>query len=275
EQERKGKLAAINRAMRYVNSEIVVFSDANTLLNEKCIINLVRHYKNKKVGGVAGEKRVFTSEGEPGGEGAYWRYESFLKKLDSDLYSVVGAAGELFSIRKSLYTPLKENIILDDFVQSLHVCLKGYVVRYEPEAYAMEKASISLADERERKIRISAGGFQAIGQLINLLNFFRYRTLSFQYISHRVLRWTLAPLSLVMLFFSSVYLCISLNSPFYGIILALQLLFYTLAIIGSFSKLKFFYLPHYFCFMNYCVVKGFWRFVLGKQGVAWHRAERH
>ena len=103
---RDGKVSAITRVMKFVTSEIVVFSDANTLLNKDSISKIVAHYSDPKVGGVAGEKKVVSLEknkvaGE--GEGLYWKYESFLKRIDSAFYSVVGAAGELFSVRTALY----------------------------------------------------------------------------------------------------------------------------------------------------------------------------
>ncbi len=165
ETARRGKLAAINRAMLIIDTPLVVFTDANTFVNPESIGLLVRHYADPRVAGVSGEKRVYASGADDAvgkGEGFYWKYESFLKKLDSRLYSIVGAAGELFSLRSALYTTLPENIVLDDFVQSLSLCADGHVVRYEPGAVAVEKGSLSIKDEMERKVRISAGGFQAM-----------------------------------------------------------------------------------------------------------------
>ena len=121
ENERKGKLAAMNRAMQFVETEIVIFNDANTLLNRESIGRIVAHYSDEKVGGVSGEKKILQSANDvvEKGEGLYWKYESFLKHLDSRLYTIVGAAGELFSLRSALYTSLPGNIIIEDFVQSL------------------------------------------------------------------------------------------------------------------------------------------------------------
>lgn len=275
EPQRKGKLAAMNRAVGYTRSEIIVFSDANALLNPESVKRLISHYSDAKIGGVAGEKKIQAGDSIAGGEGAYWRYESYLKKLDAKLYSVVGAAGELFSIRTSLYVPLNENIILDDFVQSLLLCKRGYRVQYEPGAFAIEQSSLSIADERERKIRISAGGFQAIGILKALLNIFRYRTLSFQYISHRVLRWTLCPLSLFLAFMASAYLIIYTEHWLYRVAFAVQVLFYLAAVAGSSSRWRIFYLPFYFCFMNYCAFAGLIRFARGRQQATWQKASRN
>ena len=282
ENERKGKLAAMNRAMQFVETEIVIFNDANTLLNRESIHWIVAHYSDEKVGGVSGEKKILQSANGAveKGEGLYWKYESFLKHLDSRLYTIVGAAGELFSLRSALYTSLPGNIIIEDFVQSLLVCSKGFVVRYEPKAYSLEKASFSVKDEMERKIRITAGGFQAMVYLKKLFNVFRHPVLSFQYISHRVLRWTLCPLALIVLFITSMMVWSLKASPLFGYFALLQAAFYILALAGWLMVRKnrnpgVFYLPFYFVFMNFCVFAGFARFLEGKQDVTWRKALRH
>lgn len=281
EPERKGKLAAMNRAMRYVQTGIVVFSDANGFINREAIKYIVGHYANPKVGGVTGEKKIRQdgSGAVAGGEGLYWQYESTLKHLDSRLYTVVGAAGELFSIRTELYTPLPENIVIEDFVQSLLLCKKRYVVRYEPAAYSEEQASGHLIDEMERKIRISAGGFQAIGLVSGLLNLFRYPVVFFQLVSHRLLRWTACPVALLLMPLASLTVYLGTGSFFYGIVTILQLMFYTSALTGWYHALqnkkhRLFYLPFYFLFMNYCVFAGFFRYLGGRQDVRWRKASR-
>jgi poly-beta-1,6-N-acetyl-D-glucosamine synthase len=280
--ERRGKVAAMNRAIRFVNAPIAVFCDANTLLNRECIRELVKHYTDPKVGAVAGEKKIMTgqdAQAAEAGEGLYWKYESFLKKLDSDFYSVVGAAGELFSVRTHLFEIAQEDTIIEDFVQSLKVCLKGYVVRYEPRAYAMESASVSIKDEQKRKVRICAGAFQAMGMLKELFNVFRYPVLSFQFISHRILRWTLCPLSLVMLFLVNIIMVLQGAGWFYRVSLGAQLFFYMLAVTGWIYanrniKLKALYVPYYFLFMNLSVFLGFFRFLQKRQTVLWEKAAR-
>lgn len=280
--QRKGKVAAMNRAINYVTAPIVVFCDANTLLNKDCIRELVKHYTIPKVGAVAGEKKIMTTASDKAagaGEGFYWKYESFLKRLDSELYSVVGAAGELFSVRTELFEKAQEDTIIEDFVQSLKVCMKGYVVRYEPKAYATETASLSIKDEQKRKVRICAGAFQAMGMLKDLFNVVKYPVLSFQFISHRILRWTLCPLGLVLLLLSNVILVWLGAGWFYSLMLALQSGFYFLAVTGwVFAnrniKLKLLYIPYYFLFMNISVFMGFFRFLQKRQTVLWEKAAR-
>ena len=279
--QRKGKVAAMNRAIDYVSAPIVIFCDANTDLNPGCVHAIVRHYNDPKVGAVAGEKVVSTNNRSAAGEGegVYWKYESFLKRMDSEFYSTVGAAGELFSIRTSLFEKAPEDTIIEDFVQSLKVCIKGYVVRYEPEAFAMEGPSASIREEMKRKVRITAGAFQAMGMLKELFNIFRFPVLSFQFISHRILRWTLCPLALVTLLISNCLLAFTTDGEFYQLFLIAQLVFYLMALTGwvfarKNIRLRFFFIPFYFAFMNAAVFAGFARFLKKRQSVLWEKAAR-
>jgi poly-beta-1,6-N-acetyl-D-glucosamine synthase len=278
---RKGKIHAVNRVMKHVRTPIVVFSDANTLLNTRAIRNLVRHYQNEKVGGVAGEKRIYRHDEDNAsgsGEGFYWKYESFLKQKDATVYSIVGAAGELFSIRTALYEEPPENMIIEDFYLSMRICAKGYRFMYEPDAYACETASASVDEEWKRKVRICAGAFQAMVKLKHLLNPFRYGILAFQYISHRVLRWTLAPLFLPIIVLANVWLAFT-GPVFYLWMLSAQVFFYLIALVGYWYRdrkisVKGFFVPYYFVIMNLSVYAGLLRYIRGKQSVMWEKARR-
>lgn len=281
ESARNGKIAATKRAMEYVDSEIVVFSDANTTINNDALLKIVKHYQNPKVGGVACEKKVRVQKvdnASGAGEGFYWKYESFLKQQDSDFYSVVGAAGELFSIRTKLFEPIPSDSIIEDFFMTMKIAEKGYVIKYEPEAYAIEDPSFSVAEEYKRKTRIAAGGIQSIIRLKSLLNPFKQPALTFLYVSHRVLRWTLAPISLLVIVILSFIL--ALKGSLIGQFLALtQILFYFLALVGFILrnkkvKAKVFYIPFYFTFMNYAVYVGAIRYFKGQQSVVWDKSKR-
>jgi poly-beta-1,6-N-acetyl-D-glucosamine synthase len=277
---RAGKSAAVNRTVGHARNEILIFSDANTMLNKEAIRNIARHYFDPKVGGVAGEKKVLSpTKNTSDGEGAYWKYESRLKQIDADFYSVVGAAGELFSLRRSLYEPLPSNAVLDDFVLSLRVAGNGYRIMYEPGAYAMELPSFSLKEEQKRKVRIAAGGFQSIGMLTSILAFWRHPRLSYLYFSHRVLRWTLSPLCLALAFLSGIILAFqpAANPVILSIAIA-QTVFYGMA---AAYKLplparvkKIAKIPYYFTFMNVSVILGFVRFCKGSQSAVWEKARR-
>ncbi len=277
---RGGKSAAENRAMQYVTTPVVIFTDANTDLNKEAIKNMIRHFYDEKVGCVSGEKRVMSSEedGASATEGLYWKYESFLKKQDSDWYTAVGAAGELVAFRTSLYEPMPHDTILDDFIQSMQIAAKGFKIVYEPEAYAMEEASVNIKEEIKRKIRICAGGWQSIARLQSRIGWKSDAKLAFQYYSHRVLRWTVTPFLMIIMFITSGLLSIS-GDVFLQSIFGLQALFYISALAGYIAetkniRLKLLYVPFYFCMMNWCVVAGLKRFMKKEQSAAWDKAVR-
>ncbi|REG89764.1 glycosyltransferase family 2 protein [Winogradskyella sediminis] len=283
--ERKGKINAMNRVMPFVKTPIVIFSDANTDLGKDSIIHIVNCFKDAKVGCVSGEKRIVdkTSDAAAGaGEGLYWKYESMLKKWDAELYSAVGAAGELFAIRTELYQEVEQDTLLDDFIISLRVAQQGYTIQYNPEAYAIETASANVKEELKRKVRISAGGIQSVIRLHALLNIFKYGVLSFQYISHRVLRWTVTPLSLLLLLPISAILAANVGFSslhFYSLFFWAQLLMYVCALLGwllenNATSVKILFVPYYFFIMNLSVVLGFFRFINNNQSVNWERAKR-
>jgi len=280
--QRAGKIAAVHRAMEFVDTEAVIFTDANTFLNKDALIKICRHYADPTVGAVAGEKRVHIDENadaSAAGEGFYWKYESALKKWDSELYSVVGAAGELFSVRRSLYLPVPADTVLDDFMISMLIAEKGYRIVYEPEAYATETASANVSEELKRKIRIAAGGIQSILRLKSLFNPFPYPILSFQYISHRVLRWTITPFLLILSFILNVVLAFEPGATGWQLLLFAQVLFYLLAFLGYIMekkqlRIKVLFIPYYFCVMNYAVLAGIIRYFTTTQSAVWEKAQR-
>ena len=285
--ERLGKIEAVNRAMQRIDSPFVIFTDANTTLNPEAIRHIMRHFADPQVGAVAGEKRIqlLTNEAAVGsGEGLYWKYESFLKRLDTELYSVVGAAGELFAVRTELYQPVEKDTLLDDFVISLRIAERGYRVVYEPDAYALERPSFSVGDEKKRKVRIAAGGFQAIARLHPLLNVFRYGWLSFQYTSHRVMRWAVAPFCLpLIVLLNAVLLALPekglFPAVFYQVLLLAQIGFYAAALVGYYLedrriRIKLLFVPYYFSFMNGCALLGYVRYRRGNDTGIWEKVRR-
>ncbi|MBO6605717.1 glycosyltransferase family 2 protein [Psychroserpens sp.] len=283
--ERKGKINAMNRVMPFVKSELVVFTDANTELGKDSLKHIARCFSDPKVGCVSGEKRIVnhSSDAAAGaGEGLYWRYESTLKKWDAELYSAVGAAGELFAIRTELYNEVEQDTILDDFIISLRVAQRGYTIQYNPDAYAIEAASENVSEELKRKIRISAGGIQSVLRLRSLFNIFKYGILSFQFISHRVLRWTLTPLCLLLLIPISATLAINegvLELGLYSSMFWIQMIMYLAALTGwllehKSTRIKMLFVPYYFFIMNLSVFLGFMRIINNNQSVNWERAKR-
>ena len=280
--ERRGKTAALNHGISQVTSDITVMTDANTMVNPQAIREIVRCFLDPQVACVAGEKRVMARhEGQAAaeGEGLYWKYESALKRLDSELYSAMGAAGELNAIRTSLYEPMPENALLDDFVMSMRLVDKGYKIAYTSDAYAMEYGSADIHEESKRKRRIAAGGLQSIWWLRKMLNPFRQPTVAFQYISHRVLRWSITPVAMLALIPLNIALVLLHAGTIYTVIAVLQLLFYLAAALSWLlerqgRRQKLLYVAYYFLFMNVNVFRGMKYLYAHKGGGTWEKAKR-
>ena len=281
ESARRGKITAVERIMPFIDTPITIFTDANTMLNKSAVKNMVQHFADPKIGVVAGEKRISSEEvgaAAEVGEGFYWKYESFLKNMDYQIYSVIGAAGELFAIRTELFEPIPKDSIIEDFYMTMNIASKGYRIAYAPDAYAMESGSASVKEELKRKIRIAAGGFQSVYRLARLMNPFKYGRLAFQFLSRRVFRWVLVPILLPIILLTNALLAWK-GIELYQWLLTIQSLFYFFAGVGFLfekRKLRFkiLFIPYYFCVMHYAVYKGFIRFLKGNQSVLWERAKR-
>ena len=267
--ERRGKSAALKHGIKEVSTEIVMMTDANTMLNPEAIREIVRLMQDPKVGCVSGEKKVMAksdSDEAAQGEGLYWKYESTLKRLDSELYSAMGAAGELCVIRRQLMTDIPDDTLLDDFVISMEIVRMGYKIAYTSKAFAMEYGSADLHEESKRKRRIAAGGLQSSWRLRSLMNPLRHPVVAFQFVSHRVLRWTITPVCLFALIPLNTILVLSGEGIIYTIIWILQILFYASALAGmKISK--------YFVFMNLNVFRGM-AYLLNNTSGTWEKAKR-
>ena len=282
--ERRGKASALNRAITFAGAaDVLVFSDANTLLSRDALRLMMRHYAEPTIGGVSGEKRVASRPGHPvHAEGIYWRYESWMKQLDAGFYSLIAAAGELFSIRLAYWRPIPEDTILDDLHLTLTICRQGFRFAYEPGAIATEPPSPRLADERERKVRIAAGAFQTLFRFRWLWLPFGHFRLWYTYGSRRILRWIFAPVCLVLLLLSNLYLlaCLETNLLIYQLAMVGQGSLYTLAAFGwGLNRLGRPSPPviqacFYVVFMHAAMFAGFIRFVSGRQSAIWRKASR-
>ena len=284
--ERRGKIHAMNRGMQFVKAPIVIFSDTNTILSHNTIREMVARFRDPKVGCVAGEKRITEKEAEnasAAGEGLYWRIESKIKEWDAELNSAVGGVGELFAIRTELFAGVEPDTLLDDFIISLRIAGKGYRIAYTPNAYAEEKASLNVKEELKRKIRIAAGGVQTLFRLSWLLNPFRHGWLSWQYFSHKVLRWSLAPIFLFLFLPVNVWVVAGNNlwtvPSFYTLMLGLQVVCYLMALAGWVLenrqlRIKILFAPYYFVAIHYAAILGMIRYFKRSQQVTWEKSKR-
>jgi len=279
--ERRGKTAALKHGLREIKTDLVAFTDANTMINRDAMREIARRFQDATIGCVSGEKRVAARNGEQAaeGEGLYWRYESTLKKWDSELYSAMGAAGELYAIRPQLCHDVPDNALLDDFMMSMHIVDNGYRIAYTPEAYALEYGSANLFEESKRKRRIAAGGLQSIWWLRRMLNPLRQPLVTFQYVSHRVLRWSITPVAMGILLLTNILLAALSAGVVYTVCLILQAVFYFAAFLGWLLgrhgyKNKLLYTAYYFIFMNLNVFRGMVYLKDHSHSGTWEKAKR-
>jgi cellulose synthase/poly-beta-1,6-N-acetylglucosamine synthase-like glycosyltransferase len=202
-----------------------------------------------------------------------------LKRWDSELYSAMGAAGELFAVRMSHYRQAPSNALLDDFMMSMLILKDGHRIAYTSEAYAMEYGSANMQEESKRKRRIAAGGLQSIWWLRSLMNPLKHPRVFFQFISHRVLRWSITPVALLALIPLNVALVVMHAGWLYTVIAVLQVLFYLAATVGWYLSLKgkknrLFYVPYYFLFMNLNIFLGMRYLLSHNSSGAWEKAKR-
>lgn len=273
---RRGKTAALNRAVERATGDIVVFSDANNDFAPDAVTKLVCHFSDPTVGGVCGAKRIKPAAERQSsvGDGLYWRYESAVKFAESKLGTITNADGEIFAVRRDLYQAVPEDIINDDAQITLDLVKRGYRVRYEPEARSYEFASIHLRDDFHVKVRMVSGGFQTLVKNASML--FPVRSwFAWAFFSHKTLRW-LAPLFLIMVLAASAVLS---YEPLFLAALAAQIGFYGLALAGYWrigrGRLPVaIYVPFYFTAMNLAALWGLLRFLRRRQTVQWRKAQR-
>ena len=273
--ERGGKPAMLNRLGQQARGDILVMTDANTMLKPDAVQMLVRHFANPQVGCVSGELRLKTPDGAPAGEGLYWRYETFLKFLESRLNMLLGANGAVYAIRKTLFAGVPPQGIVDDFLIAMRVRAKGHRLIYDTEAVGYETVAPSLGQEFSRHVRIGAGNFHAIRYTLPLLMPSAGRV-AFSFWSHKIFRW-LVPFALITTFVSALGL--SFQDPWYGATAVGVLLLTGLALVGYRLELHnarwaVFSFPYYFMSMNLALLLGFVRFLTGRQGLTWQRTAR-
>ena len=269
--EHKGKTFVQNEAVKIAKGEIILFSDATTLYEPQLLKKLIRNFADPKVGAVGGEL-VYINKNKSligKGDGFYWQYEKFLKKKESQITSLIGLSGCCYAIRKELYEPLRPDLI-SDFVMAQIVYRKNKRVVYEPEAISYEETNDAVKDEVKMRVRVAVRTLHGLWCMKSLLNPFRYGFFSVQLISHKILRY-LVPVLLILLFLVNVILQVNNQFWIYRFSLYLQVIFYASAILGwIFQKRKsFIYFAFYFCLTNFALLIGIVKFLRGERQVLW------
>jgi len=270
---RRGKAFALNAAADAATGEILVFTDANTLLDRGALVALARDFGDPEVGGVCGNKKVLESrDGDTteAGEGLYWRYDKWQKGLETRLGSIFAADGTLHAVRRDLYVPLEDPAQADDIAISTRIVLQGYRLVYEPDAVAFEEAPAEGASEFFRKVRVTNHSVRALlnlGAALWTSGFY-----SFELLSHKLLRH-LSPFFLAGLLVSTALLAGA--RPVFALLLLLQLAFYALGLAGFLlrgtvaGRSPLLSVPYYFSLVNAAALVGVLSIVVGYRSRRW------
>ncbi len=272
--ERGGKTVGLNAAIREATGEVVVFSDANAMYRRDALRRLSEPFADRTVGAVVGESTYHDSEtASEASESLYWKYETAIKRLESETGSVVGGDGAIYAIRRSLYVPMRADA-LSDFVNPLQIVKSGHRCLYEPAAQSVEKAAEGFDREFRRKVRIVNRAWRAMLGMPELLNPFRYGFFAVKLISHKLLRW-LVPVFLAMLLLAN--LALLGQGPLFKAALVAQLAFYGLALAGHLLRRRphmprLLSVPYYFTMVNIASARGILDAFKGETYTTWTTA---
>jgi cellulose synthase/poly-beta-1,6-N-acetylglucosamine synthase-like glycosyltransferase len=277
---RLGKNAALAEAVRHATGEILVLSDANIFCEPQALSALVANFADPEVGGVAGNASYRIepgSESSSQGESLYWRYDTWLKEMESRAGSIVSAHGALYAVRRSLYRRPSDPSAADDFAISTFVVESGHRLVFERDARAWEIAIPEAGAEFRRRVRLMTMGLNALALRRRLLNPFRYGFYALELFTHKLLR-RLLPLALFALLWTSLYL-----SPvhwFYAVATVGQVAFYALAAAGALvrsapaGRSRLLYVPFYYCMANAAALVALANFIRRKRIALW-QPQRH
>lgn len=271
--ERKGKTNAQNEAVRIAKGEILVFSDANAILDKDAIIHLVSSFTSDDIIYVAGKlKYVNTNEHNSSAtEGKYWAYDLFMRKMESNIKTITAGNGAIYAIRKNEYIEV-DPIRCHDAAIPLEAALRGKRALYNEKAIAYEKAGETSKDEFKRKVRMFRGGIRSLYTNLQKYNFFKYGWFSYFYFGHRACRRALFIFH-ILCFVSNALLV--KESSFYALLFFIQCMFYLLAAMKMIFRLnsKLFYYPYYYCMTLAAQLVGTYNHITGKSKPFWEKAE--
>lgn len=273
--QRRGKSVVLNDAVARLRCDVMMLSDANTMMDPQAARRVVRWFSDPTVGAVCGWLDLRDTRTGRNADGVYWRYENFLKRCEGRLDAVLGANGAIYAMRHELFQPIPPDTLIDDLTIPLLAKLhSGCRIVYDKQAVAFEETAPDIRAEFRRRARIGAGGFQAIARLWPLLHP-RFGWTAFAFLSHKVLRWW-SPFFLVGMLLINLLL---VSEPSYPSLLLLQIVFYALAAVGSRIALqgwagRMLRLPALFTTVNAALLVGFVRWLRRPQSGVWVRAPR-
>jgi cellulose synthase/poly-beta-1,6-N-acetylglucosamine synthase-like glycosyltransferase len=271
--QRKGKEHAQGLALAAAAGEIVVFTDAATLLEPRALRSLVANFADPSIGAVSTEDVLVDAAGNPTGEGLYVRYEMWVRRLESRFHSLVGLSGSCFAIRKRLcsYWP---STLASDFLSALHAARGGYRAVTDPQARGRFVAVRSSQAEMRRKTRTFLRGITVLMANLDLMNPLRHGRFAFQLASHKLLRFT-APLLLVVALLAS---SLAWDDPLLRLLLVGQVAFYAVGIVGGRVRLlqgnSLVRTVHFFTMVQCAMLMAWGRYAMGHQQTTWEPSKR-
>jgi cellulose synthase/poly-beta-1,6-N-acetylglucosamine synthase-like glycosyltransferase len=272
---RTGKAAVLDAVIPTLTGEIVILSDANTMMDRAAARRLVRWFCDPRVGSVCGKLVLTDSTTGSNVDSVYWRYETLLKRCEGKLGGLLGANGGIYAIRRSLFRGIRHDTIIDDFVIPLLARVRtGCRLVYDETAVAYEETPPEISIEFRRRARIGAGDFQSITLLWPLLDP-RRGAIAFTFFSHKLLRW-LCPFFLLGLATANLVL---VDIGIYGVTLGVGVILCSVALAGQHfprrsSIGRAMRLATMFAAMNAALLVGFFRWATGQQSSAWERTVR-
>lgn len=273
---RVGKTECQNRVVERTDADILVFSDANSMYEPDAISKLITDFA-EGIDCIVGELQ-YRDSSEVEGESFYWRYESWIKQLESTFYSTVTGNGSIYAVRRSAYVPLPSDAI-SDFAEPLAIVSGGGRVKYASDAIAWEHTGNTIGEELDRRSRIVTRTWHTVANYTHLLSPLSYPQFALQLLSHKVLRW-LTPVFLATIFVSTVGLVVISSSTLYILIFAAQIICYALALVGAVLDRSgrptptIIHVPYYFLVANYGMARGLSNFLRGQNIVTWETADR-
>lgn len=272
--ERRGKEFAQGLAISQTSGEVIVFSDAGTDLPPESIRHMVEDFADPSIGAVSSEDRFVTEDGRIVGEGAYVRYEMWLRRIESQRAGLVGLSGSFFGVRRAVVRAWNA-AIPGDFACALYAVKAGMRAVADPRVTGIYRDIKDPSKEFGRKVRTAVRGMTAVAVLREVLNPFEYGLFAFQVWSHKLMRW-LVPVFMAMLLITSGLL--ASDSALYASALTAQCLGYAVVLLAHFAprlrRLAPVRLAYFFVQVNLALGRAGLEFLRGRRIVTWDPSAR-
>lgn len=272
--QRRGKEYVQGLAVTAAKGDVIVFTDAATILEPDALSRLIQNFSDPSIGAVSTEDVIVDALGNPTAEGLYVKYEMWVRRMESRFHSLVGLSGSCFAIRKALCSDWSP-ALASDFMAALHSARRGYRSIADPLARGRFVALMSAQAEMRRKIRTFLRGITVLMANLDLLNPFHHGRFAFQLLSHKLLRF-LVPFLLLAAFTTSGLLR---ADPMFNALFWMQAGFYLLGCVGGvFSPLqrnRVVRVAYYFTMVQWAMLMAWGKYALGHQQIAWEPSKRH